>query len=238
MMEPTKKYLYLCIGCVCALLTLPGFAQEKSEEKDKRLVKVMFYGAPAGAADKAYVYQRGGDPQEVTLDKYNFSDSIELKKETAQIAFLPHMLSEDEPVPTGAPVVKVPPSWNRILILVSEDKGNKVMPIKMLPINASQGAFGSGEVAFMNFSEMTVFGKVGDKKLVSKPRSKEVVKSPASSMETYMVVLDTYKDSIEKRRRLVQQKCQFNPAARVLTLVLPMPPPRMVKLYSAPINDF
>ncbi|MGJ8671835.1 hypothetical protein [Rubritalea sp.] len=230
------KYPLLLVVSVFSLLSLQSHAQ--TSEKTKRLAKVMYYGATSDAPDKAFVYEPGGEPQEVELPRYNFTESFELKKDTVQLAFLPRVINEDEQVPLSSPIVKIPASWDRVLLLILEDKKNKIMPIRILPINASEGEFGKGEICFMNFSAVTVFGKVGDKKLLSKPKSKVTIKDPLQNRGGYMVKLDFSEGSIANRRSLVQQRCLFDPDARVLTLVLPLAPPRLVRLYSAPINDF
>ncbi|MGJ8634474.1 MAG: hypothetical protein ACSHX7_11205 [Luteolibacter sp.] len=221
-----------------ACLSVSAQQEEKKEKGDsKRMVRVMYYGAPAGAPTSAFVYQKGLLSQEVILDRHNFIGSFEMSPEATKLVFLPGELAEDEQPPADAPSVSIPKTWQKVLLLVSADSKNKVLPIQMLPINASPGVFNPGEIYFMNFSKVTVFGMVGSKKLLCKPESKEIIKKPAADFTTYAVQLDSYKDSMENRRKLVRQNCNQNPNARVLTLILPLPPPRLVFLYSAPIND-
>jgi hypothetical protein len=198
----------------------------------------MYYEAPAGAPSEAYVYQEGIDPQVVELDKRNFSKSFDMGDGSIRMAFLPTLLAEDAEVPESAPSVAVPEDWTKVLILVFQDTSNTVMPIRLQAINTSDDVFVPGGILIANFSEITVFGKVGDKKLVSKPKSVEFIKQPISERGHYAVSLYTYKDGAEKRSPLLKQRWQYNPGTRVITFITPAPLPRMVKLYSAPIPDF
>ena len=234
---PIILRLFFVVIFTSCLFSDSGNAQT-TKEPAKRYAKFLFYDSPADAPKNAFVHQAGLEPQEVVFDRYNFTDSLELSPTATRFFFLPNQLAEDVKPPKGAPFVKIPKTWSKVLILVVEDKSNSVMPIRMLPINASDDAFGPGELSFINFSDVTVFGKVGNKTLHSKPQSSELIKRPIAKAGNYMVVLDSFKGSKKNRRRLVQQKCQFDPAARVLTLILPLPPPRLVTLYSAPISDF
>jgi hypothetical protein len=222
-----KLIIFLYLNCLIVSLSA-----------GERLARVLYYGASSEAPQTAFVYQADSESQEVELGRHNFSESFEVSDKTDRLYFLPSVLPEDTPLPTGAPSVAIGEDWNKILILVFRDESNPIMPIRLRAINANDDAFGPGELYFVNFSEMTVFGLVGEKKIISKPRSIEVVSEPRQGRGRYILKLDAFKDSIEDRRRLIKQKCFFDPNARVVTFLVPLPYPRMVKLYSAPIYDF
>ncbi|WPJ96418.1 hypothetical protein SH580_01715 [Coraliomargarita algicola] len=203
-----------------------------------RVARVLYYGAPAGGPEYAFVNQVNQEPQKVSLDRHNFSESFDLTEGSIRLYFLPSLLAEDAPVPESAPSVYVPEDWSKVLILAFQDKNNPTMPIRLKAINANDDVFAPGGVYFVNFSEMTVFLMVGDKELISQPHSLEMVTKPIKERGSYLLKLATFKDNPNKYRPLVQQKCQYHPDVRVLTFVSPMPPPRMVKLYSVPIPNF
>ncbi|CAA6677954.1 MULTISPECIES: hypothetical protein [unclassified Lentimonas] len=219
------------------LLLLCGLAVSTVCSAD-RVARIIYYGAPTNAPQTTYVYQADQEPQEIRLDSHNFSESFDLSPGSNRLAFLPSLLPEDAPVPQAAPMLNIPEDWNKVLILAFEDKENPVLPIRLKAINANENVFGSGDTLFVNFSDVTVAGYVGDKKLISKPRSTARITNPRSGIGNYMIKLDVFETDENIRRRLVQQKCQYNPAMRVVTFFVPMPPPRKVKVYSAPIWDF
>jgi hypothetical protein len=203
-----------------------------------RVARIIYYGAPANAPKTAFVYQVDEEAQEVSLDPHNFSESFDLSPGSIRLAFLPSALPKDVRVPKAAPMLKVPADWNKVLIFAFEDEANPVLPIRLHAINANDNVFGPGDTFFVNFSEMTVLGLVGDKKLLSKPRSTTRISNPRIGVGSYMLKLDAFKDDVNMRRRLVQQRCRYNPAMRLVTFFVPLPPPRMIKVYSAPIQDF
>lgn len=203
-----------------------------------RVARVLYYGAPAGGPEYAFVNQVNQEPQKVSLDRHNFSESFDVAEGSIRLYFLPSLLAEDAPMPESAPSVYVPEDWSKVLILAFQDQNNPTMPIRLKAINANDDVFAPGGVYFVNFSEMTVFGMVGEKELISQPHSLEMVTKPIKERGSYLLKLATFKDNPNKHRPLVQQKCQYHPDVRVLTFVSPMPPPRMVKLYSVPIPNF
>ncbi|CAA6691874.1 Unannotated [Lentimonas sp. CC19] len=75
--------------------------------------------------------------------------------------------------------------------------------------------FGPGQLFFINMSEMTVFGYVGDKKLISKPQTTEIIEQPREGTESYMLKLDSFNGDLSTRRKCVQQRCQYRPDERI-----------------------
>jgi hypothetical protein len=174
----------------------------------------------------------------VELDKRNFSKSFDIGEGPIRMAFLPSLLAEGVEVPGSAPSVVIPEDWKKVLILAFEDASNAVMPIRLQAINASDNVFAPGGILIINFSELTVFGKLGDEKLVSRPSSVEFIKQPIPERGHYATSLYTYQSDSKKRRPLLKQRWQYNPGVRIITFITSAPPPRLVKLYSAPIPDF
>ena len=122
--------------------------------------------------------------------------------------------------------------------MVSEDLENTVLPITLNAIDASDDVFGPGELLFINFSEIGVFGMVGDKKLLLKPKGTALISNPASKREDYDVQLDSVESTIETRRWLLRQQWRHQPKQRYVVFALPMPKPRVAKIYGTQIRDF
>jgi hypothetical protein len=141
-------------------------------------------------------------------------------------------------VPETAPQLKIPKKWKKVLIMVSENLENTVLPIALNAIDASDAVFGPGELLFINFSEIAIFGMVGDKKLILKPDTTALISNPASKREDYSVQLDSIESTIETRRWLLRQQWRHQPKQRYVVFVLPMPKPRVAKIYGTQIRDF
>lgn len=204
----------------------------------ERVARIMYYGASKAAPKTAFVYDQKGASQPVKLGRYHFSDSFEIPSGDIVLKFVSKQLPDDQLPPEGAPELKIPKKWKKVLIMVSQDLENAVFPITLNAIDASDNVFGPGELFFINFTEIGVFGMVGDKKLVLKPQATAVISNPASKRENYYVQLDSLESTIETRRWLLRQQWRHQPEQRYVVFVLPMPKPRVAKIYGTQIRDF
>ena len=205
----------------------------------ERMARILYYGAPKDAPKKAFVHQGGKKVQEVVLERNNFSESFELGAGALRLMLLPSETLEEGPDAKAAPFLKIPENWNKVLIVVSEDSSNEVLPIRLQGINANKDQFGPGELLFVNLSERHVFGMVGEKKLQLASKGKTLISNPKKERGEYHVELDSIKGEDKKSRRwMLRQTWRHQPAVRRLIFVLPLPPPRNLKLYSAPIRNF
>lgn len=226
-----------------ALLAMFCFAA--SLAKAERVARILYYGAPPSAPEKAFVYTKTGelynlgDSLKVPLERHNFSKSFPLKSGAIRLGFLPQVLPEGTEFPVSAPGVKIPRTWSKVLLLVSHDPENTVMPIRVKAINASDDSFKAGELYFINFAKATIFGLVGNKKLMLKPMKTAIVSDPADGAGSYQVKLDTIRDGDgETRQWLVRQPWRHDPDIRRVIFIIPLAPPRVAKVYSAPIGNF
>ncbi|MGZ0655767.1 hypothetical protein ACWPKO_11035 [Coraliomargarita sp. W4R53] len=232
----TVKAILLATFCLFAASTLHA----------DRVARILYYGASAEAPKNAVVYQARtgpkstavGEPQGIQLPRHNFTKSFDLDGGKLRLSFLPSRLAEEVPVPEEAPSVMIPKNWEKVLLLVFADPSNPVMPIRVKALNASDDVFGPGELLFINYSEISIFGLLGEQKLLVHPGTMKVVSSPMSKMGEYQVKLDSVEGDIESRRWLMRQTWRHHPGVRRVVFAFPLPAPRTVKLYSAPIRDF
>ena len=204
----------------------------------ERVARIIYYGASKAAPKTAVAYDESGASQAVKLGRHHFSDSFEIPSGDIVLTFVSKELPDDQPLPETAPRLKIPKGWKKVLIVVSEDMENAVFPITLNAIDASDNVFGPGELLFINFSDIGVFGMVGDKKLVLKPQATALISNPASKREDYYVQLDSVESTIETRRWLLRQRWRHQPKQRYVAFVLPMAKPRVAKIYATPIRDF
>lgn len=203
-----------------------------------RVARILYHGAPAAAPKNAYVHQSGKEAQEVVLGRHNFSKSFDLAGGDLRLSFLPEPLPPGVPFPEAAPVLNIPKQWKKVLILVFPDPSNPIMPIRLKAINANDDVFGPGELLFINYSKISIFGLLGEKKLLVHPEQMKVISSPIPEKGEYQVKLDSVEDDIESRRWLMRQTWRHQPSVRRVVFALPLPAPRTVKLYTAPVRDF
>jgi hypothetical protein len=204
----------------------------------ERVARIMYYGASKAAPKTAVAYDENGGSQAVELNPHHFSDSVEIPSGDIVLHFVSKELSDDQLIPEAAPRLKIPKEWKKVLIMVSEDLENAVFPISLNAIDASDDVFGPGEILFINFSEIGIFGMIGDKKLVLKPKTTALISNPASKKEDYYVQLDSVEGTIDTRRWFLRQRWRHQPEQRYVAFVIPIPKPRVAKIYATPIRDF
>ncbi|HAV13532.1 MAG TPA: hypothetical protein DCX06_08610, partial [Opitutae bacterium] len=97
----------------------------------ERVARIMYYGASKAAPKTAFVYDQTGASQPVKLGRYHFSDSFEIPSGDIVLKFVSKQLPDDQLLPKGAPGLKIPKEWKKVLIMVSEDLENAVFPITL-----------------------------------------------------------------------------------------------------------
>lgn len=221
-----------------ALLSLSVFLLCAGSVSAERVARIIYYGAAKAAPRTATVYDASGASQVVELGRHHFSDSFEIPSGETVLQFVPKQLSKDQPVPEAAPQLKIPKGWKKVLIVVSEDLENPVLPIALNAIDASDDVFGPGEILFINFSDIGILGMVGDKKLLLGPQATALISNPAPKREDYYVQLDSVENTIETRRWFLRQRWRHQPTQRYVAFVIPLPKPRVAKIYATPIRGF
>lgn len=218
---------------VCTMICLlTGIAHAE------RPLRLLYFQAPAGAPEKASIYAADSMVVETELPRNNFSEDIIIPKGDVMLTFLPSSLADGQEVPANAPKVRIPGNWTKVLLLISEDKSNSLLPIRAKAINASDNVFGPGSIYMMNLSKIRIGGTIGDKKLDLRPRSVEILKNPIRGNGFYATKLYSITTPGAKPQRFIKQMWKKDDATRQVLFILPKPPPVFATYYCAPISDF
>ena len=212
--------------------------KEKQGEGEGRPVRMMYFMAPAGAPEEAYVYAGTEEVGQVVLNRTNFSKTFYISKGAVKLSFFSKSMDVEQPFPTSAPSVVVPEEWQKVLLLVFLDKENKVIPIRVKAINAGDDKFGPGSIYFLNFSNVYVSGMVGERKLSLKPKSETILKNPMNENGVYPAKLDAMVKGEKKPRRFIRQMWSNSDKIRNVLFIFPKPAPMHATYYCAPIRDF
>lgn len=203
-----------------------------------RTAKILYFQAPKEAPENVFIYQNNQNPFKQNLPKNNFSSAIKLVEGDLDLQFLPSFLLEDEAFPENAPSVKIPAEWNKILILVSNDPTNALLPVKLRIINASKELVGNGDLIFLNLSTDTIKGTVGDKELELKPDTTEIIKDPIEpEAKQYMVELDRLDAEKELSLTFIRQLWRRSNSQSLLMLIYNHPVSKRISYYCAPIKN-
>ncbi|MGJ8671833.1 hypothetical protein [Rubritalea sp.] len=198
---------------------------------------MLFFKAPKGAPETAFIYQTGKAPEEIELNRNNFSESFKLESGDLVLRFLPNELVGDVEFPKGAPSVTIPAAWDKVLLLAFPDPKNTIFPVRFKVINAAAGNFGVGDIMFCNFTDNKIFGYVGKKKLTLKAGSTEVVKNAGVSGGEFKTQLDRIDPATQKRSAFVRQAWRYYATRRSVMFVYSPPGSSSVTYYCAPVWD-
>ncbi|MGJ8641916.1 MAG: hypothetical protein ACSHX9_00795 [Luteolibacter sp.] len=202
----------------------------------QRPVQILYFRAEADAPTKANLYIGESFVVETELPRGNFSETFDIPKGNVSLKFLPGLLEDGKKAPKAAPVVNISEKWQKVLLLVFENKKNSVMPIRVQAIDASDNVFGPGSVYMINFSEVAVAGTVGDKQLRLLPKDVKILKNPVSENGYYPTKLDKYVKGEEKPQRFIRQMWGHDAEVRQVLFILPKPAPLHATYYCAPIE--
>lgn len=211
------------------LILISLFASLKVSARE---IRVIYFQGEHDAPREAFLYGSSGNFVKIKLPRYNSSDAFELPDNGEQFIFLPQQLPPETPPPSDAPVVNIPLNWKLTFLLVMTDPDNSVLPIKTQPINASATVFAPGEIYWINLTEITVGGKVGEANLLVKPRSVKVTSSPKTESGDFPVLIDCVASGTTDRRWLLRQTWRHNPTVRQVVFIQPLDAPRIASLYT------
>jgi len=214
---------------------MASFAHAKN---DMRPVRILYHKAPKDAPKNAYIYMGDKLIANPNLTKHNFSKTFEIPKGDTSLKFLPNELEEGTKPAKGAPSIKIPATWQKILLLVYLDEKNNVMPIKVKGINASDDVFGPGSTYIINFSEVLIKGNIGNKEISIHPKKFKVIDFPASKSGAYPVILQKVIKGDNTSRDFIKTMWQQAKTTRQVLLIIPREAPYHASYFNAPIRSF
>ena len=225
-----KPIRYIILAFVWILLAVPG------AQLFGRNAQILYLKAPKNAPKTAVIYQKGEPPLRVKLARNNFSDTFKLADGEITLGFLGRKLGKKQAYPEGAPSVKVPADYDKILILAFPDPKNTVFPVNFKVINANDDTFGAGDRMFINFTDSRIVGNVGRKQLDLDAFSISVLKDAAKPKEEYPVNLNRIDPDIDRPVTFIRQKWRQSDSRRALIFIYAPAGSRGVTYYSAPIH--
>jgi hypothetical protein len=217
------------IGAIICLASGISFAE--------RPMQILYFQAPNEAPTEAYIYANDAMLMKTDLPRSNFSKSIEIPKGSIQLQFLAEPVEEGSKVPREAPLVTIPEGWSKILLLVFEGEIDAIMPIRVRAINASDDVFGPGSIHVINFSDIRIGGRIGDKIIDLHPHKTKTIKHPIKNNGYYPTKLQAITKEGEKPQWFIKQMWEHNESTRNVLFILAKPAPLHATYYCAPIRD-
>lgn len=204
----------LTVCCVLLAAALPASAARK--------LRAIFVQPGPGAPEKALLYD-GKNQIEIELPQRNFSPEVNAPDGDLVLACLTGTPASGQPVPSGAPQVKIPKEWKRCLLLFFPDPGNRLFPARVIALNASEADFKMGHSLMFNVSKATVRGKFGKEVVTVAPGGKAIVKPPVDKQGDYLVEIDSAMPGDKEATPICRTTWRHEPEARQILFVTPEP---------------
>jgi hypothetical protein len=212
----SQKPLFFIMPSLTTLFIF--FTLAAAVQAQEKTCRILFLGAPANAPESLFLFD-GQECQEVRLPRMSFSPVYSLPKETSSIALLPKEIASVDELPTGAPSQQLSENLTDCYLLISSDPDNKVAPVKIEVIDASNNRLQTGEILWFNLTAHAVGGRVGTEALRLRPRKSLILDSPATSKEQYPVKLAYQMPDDENLYPLCETSWLHDPRSRLVAFV-------------------
>lgn len=187
-----------------------------------RKVRAVFIQPGQAVPEKALLHD-GKNGIEIELPQRNFSPEVNAPEGDLEFACLKGAPAAGQPLPAGAPRVKIPKEWKRCLLLFFPDPKNPVFPARIIAVNASDADFKPGESLLFNVSPATVRGKFGDKVVKASPGEKVVIPPPIDRKGDFLVAIDSAMPGDKEATPICRTTWRHEPDARQILFVTPEP---------------
>ena len=185
-----------------------------------REVLAIYLPGGGESIPKAHLVGAGASV-EVELPQRNLSRPVELPGGDLVLAALAAPPSEGEKLPAEAPRVKIPSTWNRCILVFLGDPSNKVLPVRIIPVNANSMEFPKGHTLVWNLSDSTIAGQFGKERILLKPGESKGFQPPMQEFGSYPVGIDCLQKGADKPRAITRSMWQHDPEARQILFVTP-----------------
>jgi hypothetical protein len=203
------------------------------QEKKTRTCRILFLERPPGTPSTMHLFD-GFASREVDLPSMNLSKVYELPPEKISLSLLNKPLTKPDELPTGAPTTIVPEIATDIYLLVMSDPANKVAPVRLQVVHASETKVARGQTLWFNLTEVTVGGKLGSEKIVLKPSSRAVTNAPRSDGGDYPVSLGYHMEGKDHLYPICETRWTHDPRGRNLGFVIARQSSRTPRVFVFP----
>jgi len=212
------KFLILATFILSAL---PCFSQVKDKVVQDRSCRVIFLQRPKGAPEKAHIFD-GAISHEVFLSTRNLSPVIKLPGGEVDLllGMTPDPVLDPENFPKGAPTVKIPATFTNFYLVVVSDLNNKILPVKMLLVNASDGKLKAGQTLWINFTNQNIAGKLGEETLKLPAKSKVISEAPLRKSGYYLASFFYQPNSKSKLLPVMRKSWWFDATSKHIGFVV------------------
>ncbi|MBT8037939.1 MAG: hypothetical protein KJO21_10385 [Verrucomicrobiae bacterium] len=167
----------------------------------------------------------------VLLPSLNFSQVIELPLGKITIGMTSEAVNDPEAFPEGAPTVTIPASQNDLYFFIFSDPKNKVLPIRIQPVNIDNEILKIGETMWFNFSERDLAAKLGKAKMAIKAKKRAISKPPLTKSGYYLAQFVYKEDGGSQYLPIMKKSWWFDEYSKNIGFIIDTGA-RMPKIYT------
>ena len=161
-----------------SLLALLAFINcMQAQEAAERTCRILFLERPAGAPKTLHLFI-GTTSQKVELPSMNLSPIYKLAAGAIPLKLLTAQVEDPKAVSPDAPSVDIPADYTDFFLLVSSDPENKIASVKLKAIHLEKENFKLGQTLWINQTDKTIEGKLGEQIVSLGPESSTIVDLP------------------------------------------------------------
>jgi len=153
---------------------LPCFSKGR---ENARTCRIIFLDRPRNAPESVELFD-GISSRKVPLSDMNFSDVITLPSGDLKLGLTQHPVSNTGEIPAGAPTVKIPAKTTDFFLILVSDPENEILPIRMLPVDASDEHPKPGQTLWINLSKHNIKGNLGNGSITIAPEERVIGDAP------------------------------------------------------------
>lgn len=161
------------------------FLFSNTSHAKSRTCRLVFPERPRDAPKTAYLFD-GSRNVAVSLPSMNLSEVFSLPGGELTILLSREEIDDPEVLPVGAPRLRIPETVGDFYIILTPDKDNAHIPVKMNLVDSGGGKLKPGETLWFNFTDHRILAKLGEAEMSVQPKGREVSKPPASASGYYV----------------------------------------------------
>jgi hypothetical protein len=204
---------------IAATLMLTCLPCVSKEDKPERSCRIIYLEKPADAPEEAHLFD-GTASHKVALSSMNFSEVVMLPEGPLTLGLTPHPVSSPDDFPSGAPTAKIPATITDLYLVVVSDPENEVFPVRMLPLDVGAGKLKAGQTLWINLTNHTIAGKLGNETLTLPAGERVVGKAPLASSGYYKVRFLYQPDGQSEFMPVMQKSWWFDANSKNLGFII------------------
>jgi hypothetical protein len=149
-----------------------------------RTCRLVFPERPRDAPKMAYLFD-GSRNISVHLPSMNLSEVFSLPGGELTILLSRDEIKDPEILPPNAPRLRIPETVGDFYIILTPDKDNADLPVKMNLVDIGRGKLKPGETLWFNFTDHRIVAKLSETEMAIAPKGRVVSKPPAPASGYY-----------------------------------------------------